>query len=91
MLKSLIYHLSMGVLCKPPVPPPPGPMEIAVNQLALTQRQLLAATLEYEQVEAHVNMLASRITRLQSDIQLMMQPAEPSAWATYATPEEPGD
>lgn len=65
MLRSFLYHLSLGTCF---APPPPTPLQIAVSDLERAQKDLLEHSAEAEYHNGMVKVCNTRIERLNKDI-----------------------
>lgn len=65
VVRSLIYHLSVGHYCAPPPPPKPTPEDVRRQQLETTEFDLLEHQRLSEYHQAMVQMLIQRRQRLQ--------------------------
>jgi hypothetical protein len=80
ILHELVYHITMGIACKPNVSPP-TPLTIAVEQLEYSQVQLLDHSAKCEFHGGMVTMLEKRISRLRKDISRLTAESRKSSFA----------
>lgn len=71
MLRSFLYHLSLGTCF---TPPPPTPLQIAVSDLEQAQKDLLEHSAEAEFQNGMVKVCNTRIERLNKDIARLTPP-----------------